>query len=260
MEKPSENSEKVYSAKQDLGVLRDAVQSYFSAVNLTSAQTKRLEGLLLSAPASSLSLYERYPLVQFLQKNKIILFSNLATALAVASLFVFGSYFLSAGEPLSDSQDIISEVAVQPDASVMPADFNLEGDFESLQELINDSLPSTQMFTPNIPSQISKSYTAYEGRFFLVNGQQGVSINMKRSVAAPLDTHLGGTVDSHWNWSASPSTLYIVKLNKKSQAAFPQQKTLRKVFSATGKINRVYAWREGMYGYAVVQPPPSTPE
>lgn len=252
--KNSKNCDSVSTSEHTLGGLQGAVKSYFNAVHLTPAQTKRLEGLLLSTPVASHRLSKHHSFVFFLQRNKLILLSNLATAFAVACFFIVGPRFLSGIELASEPQDIVSEVAVQPDASRMPADFDLEGHFESLQEQIDDSLPREQMFNPNIPLQITKSYTAYEGRFFLVNGQQGVSINMKSTLGAPLEPHLINA------GSSRPSTLYIVKLNHKSQAAFPQQKTLRKLLSATGKINHVYAWREGMYGYAVVQPPPPTPE
>ena len=48
--------------------------------------------------------------------------------------------------------------------------------------------------------------------------------------------------------------LYIVKLTKKNENSFPKQKILKKIQAASSKIKRVYAWRDGAYGYAMVQP------
>lgn len=50
------------------------------------------------------------------------------------------------------------------------------------------------------------------------------------------------------------STVYIVKLSDKNNSSFPSHRMTRKILSASGKIKRVYAWRDATYGYAMVQP------
>jgi hypothetical protein len=207
--------------------LRDEFNTYFHSISLSEAQKQALEASLLVHPKVK-SPFVRH----FLSFHKKIIFSHLATAAAAIAITLgLNSFFNSLNEP--PPHDLISEVVGLAENLKFPADFNLNGNLNDLPDLINDSLPN-HSFTPSIPTQIAQNYSAYEGRFFLFKGEQGVGI--------------------HGFEQDRPSTLYIVKLSDKNRASFPAQKTSRKISSATGKIKRVYAWRDGTYGYAMVQP------
>jgi hypothetical protein len=52
---------------------------------------------------------------------------------------------------------------------------------------------------------------------------------------------------------SEPATLLIVKLSENSQRKFPKEKLTRKVAGKSGKMRKVKVWREGNFGYAMVQ-------
>lgn len=252
--KENERKESVFNKQ-----LRFTLKSHFDAVSLSSEQKQALEATLLSHPvSSSLSLNESI-LNSFISPNrgrisfyKKIIFSHLVTAVvAIAVTLGFATYFHSANE-ITPAHDLISDVVNLSENLNFPADFDLDGGtLNDLPDLIHESLPN-HSFSPAIPVQLAQDFSAHEGRFFLYKGEQGVGISMlpmaqNNNSTLPLRLHQGFE-------RSQPSTLYIVKLSEKNRAAFPTQKVSRKISSASGKVKRVYAWSDGAYGYAMVQP------
>ena len=179
------------------------------------------------------------------QYFKLILsHSAIAFAAAVLTFGIVAFYY----DKQKTNHDFVSELASLPDSDSMPPDFDLVGDASALPTLSAESLEG-QAFQPVIPQQIAQSYSAYEGRFFQMKGQQGVSIAMEPAFGLSPDL-LSTVMLKH---KARPTTLYIVKLSDKNSASFPKEKTLHKIQSALGKMKRIYAWRDGAYGYAMVQ-------
>ena len=225
--------------------LRNDLKSHFHAISLSSAQKQALETSLLSYHESS----HPSKFAQFFSKNRSVIFSHIATA-AAAIVITLGFAYYSHSTIESAPHDLISDVVGLSDNLNFPADFNLDGNLKDLPDLINDSLPN-HSFSPAVPMQIAQDFSAYEGRFFLYKGEQGVGISVTPlshdNSIIPLRLHQGFE-------RSQPSTLYIVKLSDRNRSSFPTQKVSRKIASASGKIKRVYAWRDGTYGYAMVQP------
>jgi len=219
-------------------------KTHFDSISLSSAQKQALEASLLSHPKPNSPL-----IAHFLAFHKKIILSHVMTAAAaIAVTLGLATYLHSPNE--TTTHDLISEVVGLSENLNFPADFNLDGNLNDLPDLINDSLPN-HSFTPAIPAQIAQNYSAYEGRFFLFKGEQGVGISVLPSLhedaSIPLRLQQGFEHRRH-------STLYIVKLSDRNRSSFPTQRTSRKISSASGKIRHVYAWRDGTYGYAMVQP------
>jgi len=221
---------------------KDQVKNHYNQVSLSSDQKRMLEHLLLNKAQKEKNQYFINLIQKFknvYHKNEKKVFSHFITA-AVAASVTFG--LLHVFE--NSNYDFISEmVSSMQDANAMPPDFDLVGDSNALPQLSMDSLPD-QSFEPVIPKQLAQSYSAYEGRFFLYKGQQGVSITMEPNQ----------NIQKTKLQQSKPSVLYIVKLTKKNENSFPKQKILKKIQAASSKIKRVYAWRDGAYGYAMVQP------
>jgi hypothetical protein len=197
------------------------LKSYFESISLSSAQKHSLEARLLSNSNASMGFAVSF---KKLASYKSILFSHFLTVVVAAAITLFVvARFHSTNDLPHDLSDNLN----------FPADFDLDGNLNDLPDLINDSLPN-HSFSPTIPKQIAQDFSAYEGRFFLFKGQQGVGMH--------------GFKQKH------PSTLYIVKLSDQNKASFPAEKMIRKVLSASGKLKRIYAWNDGAYGYAMVQP------
>lgn len=212
---------------------KNEIKNHFHTVQLSVHQKKKLEELLLTTSRGK-SFWSSAKDI-FFARGKFFA-SHFLTAAAAVCITCLANTWID-----NSKHDVISEVASSHDVVALPADFNLDGNLDDLQEFINDSLPNHQAFKPELPKQLVQNYSAYEGRFFLFNGSQGVSINMVPTALGEFD----------------PSVLYILKLTKNSESSFPVEKQLRKIRSATGKIKRVYAWREGTYGYAMVAPAPA---
>ncbi|BBH53835.1 hypothetical protein [Fluviispira sanaruensis] len=234
--------------EKELESWKKTIKNHFETFSLTKDKKNELELLLLKSDnfshRTAISHNKLLNLKKFkgiLIKNQKFIFSHLGVA-AIAAIVTFAT--LEGFE--SNNHDILSEMAFLPDSESLPADFDLVGDAAALPQLTLESLPN-QAFKPVIPKKIAQKYEANEGRFFYLKGQQGVSISMKP--LAPTLPH--STSEIH---STRPSTLYIVKLSQKNENAFPKQRVLRKITSSTGKVRRVYAWQDGAYGYAIVQP------
>ena len=233
------------------------IKAHFHSIALSHSQKLNLEHMLLSySPAFHSKRHSNNTqspsargMYLFLKKNKSVIFSHIATASA-AIFITLGFAYYAHSTIESAPRDLVSDVVSLSDNLNFPADFNLDGDLKDLPDLIHESLPN-QSFSPAIPVQIAQDFSAYEGRFFLFNGEQGVGISVlpssheKSRLLLPLQKNFT---------PSQPSTFYIVKLSDKNKASFPAQKVTRKIASASGKIKRVYAWRNGTYGYAMVQP------
>lgn len=220
---------------------KEQVKEHFQEFSLSSEKAHALEHLLLTAQKQENTkifsiLHKKLSLVYHRHKKNYL--SHIVTALLAASTtFFLVQYFENT------RHDFIGEmVSSLQNANAMPADFDLVGDFTALPQLSVDSL-ADQSFAPEIPQQLAQTYSAAEGRFFLFKGLQGVSINM--------EPHLLPKSSPQKSKSA---VLYIVKLTKKNENSFPKQKVLKKIQASASKIKKIYAWREGSYGYAMVQP------
>lgn len=218
---------------------KEQVKKHFQKHSVSSQRKRHLEELLLnSGKQKNIKFFNN--LTQKLKKvylpSKKIYLSHVVTALVAASTTFF---FLNVFE--NSNHDFISEmVSALQDANALPPDFDLVGDSSALPQLSMDSLPN-QSFEPVIPQQLAQSYFAAEGRFFLFKGLQGVSIKMEPNLLNKKVIR------------KKPATLYIVKLSKKNEN-FPKKNVLKKIQASATKIKKVYAWREGAYGYVMVQP------
>lgn len=226
---------------------KEQIKSHFNQISLSSEKRRSLEHMLLNISSKKENAYFQYLKSNFIEKikniyvkNQRMIYSHIATA-SLTAIVTFGLINLFE----VNNHDFIAEmVSSMQDANAMPPDFDLVGDSNALPQLSMDSLPN-QSFEPVIPKQLAQSYSAYEGRFFLYKGQQGVSITMEpnqsviKSASKVAQTH--------------PAVLYIVKLTQKNEGSFPKQKVLKKIQSSSSKVKRVYVWRDGAYGYAMVQ-------
>ena len=137
-----------------------------------------------------------------------------------------------------DDSDPIADLANQPGPRAYPADFDLEGDPAGFREIVQDVFPQQDLFSADLPKQLAGGvYFPSEGRFFSWSGEPGVSILLKGAQGA----------------ETSPATLYIVRLTDKNEQKFPRERTLKRIAGKSGKVRKVNVWREGRYGYAVVQ-------
>jgi hypothetical protein len=242
-----ENNENLKNNENELDASQNTsihdVKNYFESISLTSSQKMNLESILLAKSPSFLSI-----LINFYSKQKLIIFSNFVTAMA-SIVVTLGLVYVANEFSFNLSQDVLTEADNLSENLNFPADFNLDGNLNNLPDLINDSLPN-KSFTPKIPTNIAKDYSAYEGRFFLYKGDQGVGITVSPSQnLANFPVRLEQGLSRKGN-----STLYIVKLSDKNKSCFPIKKTSRKIYSSSGKSKRIYAWREGFYGFAIIQP------
>ncbi|KAB8029790.1 hypothetical protein [Fluviispira multicolorata] len=240
---PNENN-----YKKDVDSWKKTIKSHFDTHSLSKDKKIQLEQMLLQrqlSPLKSISSINKGKL--YFRTCKAILLKNqkyILTHCVAASAAALLTFSLLGGFE-NNHHDILSEMAFLPDAGTLPADFDLVGDATALPQLSLESLPN-QSFEPVIPKKITQKYTANEGRFFYLKGQQGVSISMQPIAGLPH-----ATSNIHMD---RPSTLYIVKLSQKNESDFPKKRILRKIISSTGKVRRIYAWQDGAYGYAMVQP------
>ncbi len=233
------NDPKIQNSNEDW---KEQVKNHFHTFSLSPEKKRDLEHLLLRPEKQkNIKFFNilNQKLLRVYRLNKKIYFSHFITAvLAAATTFFFINVFENS------NHDFISEmVSSLQDANAMPPDFDLVGDSTALPQLSIDSLPN-QSFEPVIPQQLAQSYSASEGRFFLFKGLQGVSINLEPN----------NRVNKKSLSKRRPVVLFIVKLSKKNESSFPKQKILKKIHASASKIKKIYAWREGAYGYAMVQP------
>lgn len=233
------NDPKIQNTNEDW---KEQVKNHFHEFSLSPEKKRDLEHLLLfPEKQKNIKFFNilNQKLLQVYRQNKKIYFSHFMTAILAASATFF---LINVFE--NSNHDFISEmVSSLQDANAMPPDFDLVGDSTALPQLSIDSLPN-QSFEPVIPQQLAQSYSASEGRFFLFKGLQGVSINLEPN----------NRINKKSLTKQRPTVLFIVKLSKKNENSFPKQKILKKIQASASKIKKIYAWREGAYGYAIVQP------
>ncbi len=133
-----------------------------------------------------------------------------------------------------DSIEELASVATKP----YPPDFDLEGDATAFQAIMQELMPN-ETFTAEIPKQIQAKFAPAAGRFFTWGGESGVRINL---VSNNSGTGL-----------QNGAALYIVRLPKHAVKQFPLEKTTKKIKGIAGKDKSVKAWRDGRYGFALVQ-------
>jgi hypothetical protein len=110
-----------------------------------------------------------------------------------------------------------------------------------MHDIVFELFADKDFFVSDLPAQVLAEYKPSEGRFFSWDGEPAVSIQMNRNANA------------HAKKANEPATLLIVKLSEKSQRKFPKDKLTRKVAGKSGKVRKVKVWREGNFGYAMVQ-------
>lgn len=160
-----------------------------------------------------------------------------AVAAACATLMLAG--------PGNDAQqDPIAELALLPAGhKLYPPDFDLDGDSTNLNEIIHDVFADKNFFVSDLPPQVVAEYAPATGRFFSWDGEPAVSIEMNRNKVSVS--------------GSQAATLFIVKLSDKSKRKFPKEKQTRKVTGRAGKMRKLNIWREGNFGYAMLQDSPS---
>lgn len=221
---------------------KEQVRQHFSQVTLSASEQDNLEKELLGARETPL-LQARSVVRPFGDLRQSLAWAQrwglgyVATAAAAASLT-----FAVTSRENDDIPDPIAEITSLPGPRYYPPDFDLEGDATALQDILKEVFAEQEIFVANIPKQISAKYAPSEGRFFSWDGEPAVSIQLNTLQKLPNST------------LNPPATLYIVKLSDKSDRRFPRDKVTKKVASKSGKSSKnVNMWREGKYGYAMVQ-------
>lgn len=238
---------------------RKQVQQHLQGtVSYSDAQRSALRKAMLAAAHQSSQTSE--PVVPglasaLLHKSwwKRFGFDYLAVAIAAAgfTIFVLPSTLLvnSSGETNEALTDLLST----PTMRSYPPDFDLEGDANALADVMQDVFPADAElpFKAEFPSHLTGKFKPTEGRFFTWAGEPGVSIRLTPAaltrVSSNLPSAVAGTLSSH------VTTLFIVKLNGFAEQKFPKERVVKRVATRSGKDRRIHVWRQGNYGYAVVQ-------
>jgi hypothetical protein len=184
-------------------------------------------------------------------------------AVAAASLILFVNLPANTRDWFFDTFDFIQiensevatieELASQPSSKVFPADFDLEGDPSSFQEIMTSITGSNETFSAEIPADIRQKWSPKEGRLFSWAGAAGVSIELSMHTTTSSALGAKAAPNEKLSDSNSPAVLYIVRLSEKSAKKFPKNKLNRKIATKSGKSKKVNVWREGTYGYAFVE-------
>lgn len=209
---------------------RSALRGYFSQARLSQEKAKHLEGLLLADGVAKTPVV-RQRVVSRVRQNLLASAAGGAVA-AVLAVVAVSTYY--------EEPDIISELASIPSARSYPPDFDLEGDASAFSSIVQEVFPA-EGFATDLPEQISGQYFPSEGRFFTWAGGPGVSIRLRSREPSPASGHHPQT------------TLYIVRLSGKAEKKFPKENTTRRVSVTGGKEKKIQLWREGKYGFAVIQ-------
>lgn len=214
---------------------KEQITAHYHSHALSSESRQKLVNLLANAHAQPSVLSESK---SRLMRHRAVLISSVVSALAAAS----ATFLLI--EPRNDAQlDPIAELALLPAGhKLYPPDFDLDGDSSNLNEIIHDVFADKNFFVSDLPPQIVAEYAPATGRFFSWDGEPAVSIEMNKS-----DVSVSGS---------QAATLFIVKLSDKSKRKFPKVKQTRKVAGRSGKVRRLKVWREGNFGYAMLQDTP----
>lgn len=209
------------------------VHEYFKEKSLSADSKRKLTDLILGTPAALPSK----PPFGFLRGRKAspLLSSMMSAAIAASITFILV-------QPSSEEiLDPIAELTQLPGPKVYPPDFDLEGDPSAMNDIVYELFADKNFFASDLPAQVLAEYKPSEGRFFSWDGEPAVSIQMNQNSNAKTKK------------LSEPATLLIVKLSENSQRKFPKEKVTRKVAGKSGKMRKVKVWREGNFGYAMVQ-------
>ncbi|MEY3903690.1 MAG: hypothetical protein RL189_2996 [Pseudomonadota bacterium] len=217
---------------------KSQVSAFFGEKSVRPAFRDSLRETLLNTPVSTeTALPTNLSVAPARNWWPAVFLSSLVSAAVAASVT-----FLLVATPFDDSADPIAELTQLPGPKVYPPDFDLEGDSLAMQDIVFDLFADKDFFVSKLPAQVLAEYKPSEGRFFSWDGEPAVSIQMNKSNPQELA-----------KLNPDPATLFIVKLSEKSQLKFPKEKTTRKLAGKAGKMHKVKIWREGKYGYAMVQ-------
>jgi hypothetical protein len=212
---------------------KQQVLSYYEPTQLSPEKSQNLARLLKSEPlipvSSPISLATRTK--ASLKKLHTSGLGYFATA-AAAAAFTF--FMAGAFENINDPIDELTTVGTR----AYPPDFDLEGDATAFQDIVKELMPN-ESFAAEIPQHLRAKFSPAEGRFFSWAGEAGVRIRMVRSGLA--------------NTAQDNATLYIVRLPRHVESKFPLEKTTKKIAGTSGRDKRIKTWREGKFGYALVQ-------
>ena len=236
-------------SKNDQGsAWKHLVQRHFSEIKFSPESSAKLENLLLSADFSDTSETQKNSTVVqpngaavSLQRSFFSRLQRWGLGYVLSAVAAAGITFVVVEGRQEDPQDPIAELTSQPGSRYYPPDFDLEGDASALKDILTDVFAEQNFFAADIPKNIQALYSPSEGRFFSWDGEPAVSIQLQSSKELP---------NSVLN---PPATLYIVKLSTKSAGRFPKEKLTKRIASKAGKMKKVNVWREGKYGYAMVQ-------
>jgi hypothetical protein len=212
---------------------KQQVLSHYESTQLSPEKTQKLAQLLKSVPLNpvttpiSLSTKTKTALKK-LHTSGLGYFATAAAA-AAFTFFTAGGF-----ENANDPIDELTTVGTR----AYPPDFDLEGDATAFQDIVKELMPN-ESFAAEIPQHLRAKFSPAEGRFFSWAGEAGVRIRMVRS-------GLASTAQDN-------ATLYIVRLPKHVESKFPLGKTTKKIAGTFGRDKRVKTWREGKFGYALVQ-------
>ncbi|NBO39209.1 hypothetical protein EBU99_11570 [bacterium] len=213
------------------------VHDYFNKNELSTESRSRLRAALLlaSSPSTHQPKQTLITIPPSTRWKNPVLSSILSAALAASFTFLMV-------KPASEETlDPIAELTQLPGPKVYPPDFDLEGDSRAMHDIVYELFADKNFFVSDLPAQVLAEYKPSEGRFFSWDGEPAVSIQMHHQNTAQAKKANG------------PTTLLIVKLSEKSQRKFPNEKLTRKVAGKAGKMRKVKVWREGNFGYAMVQ-------
>ncbi|MEY2987519.1 MAG: hypothetical protein RJB13_1040 [Pseudomonadota bacterium] len=214
---------------------KDQILAHYRSYVLSPASRQNLLSTLNQTQVQQPVLIDK---TTWFTKHRTVLLSSILSALAAAS----ATFLLL--EPRNESQiDPIAELALLPAGhKLYPPDFDLDGDSANLNEIINDIFADKNFFVSDLPPQIIAEYSPATGRFFSWDGEPAVSIEMNKSNASVT--------------GSQAATLFIVKLSDKTKRKFPKDKQIRKITGRTGKMRKLKVWREGNFGYAMLQDNP----
>lgn len=213
---------------------KEQIVAHFESHSLSAAFRQHLVNTLADVQVSSVECGEK----NWALRHKVSIFSSVISALTAASIT-----FMLVNSPNEAPIDPIAELAQLPAGhKLYPPDFDLDGDSTNLNEIIHDIFADKNFFVSDLPPQIVAEYAPAAGRFFSWDGEPAVSIEMNKNSVG-----ISGS---------QAATLFIVKLSEKSKRKFPKEKQTRKVAGRSGKVRKVKVWREGNFGYAMLQESP----
>jgi hypothetical protein len=218
------------------------VLGYFEEKKLSQTLRDSFKSSILNTPVITEENYKTSITQEKIKKN----WSTTIISSAVSALLAASVTLIVVKNSSDEQQDPIAELAQLPGPRVYPPDFDLEGDSKAMQDIVYELFSDKDFFVSKLPAQVLAEYKPSEGRFFSWDGEPAVSIQMNKN----SNTNGNPTLSK---LGSDPATLFIVKLSERSQRKFPKEKVTRKVAGQAGKMHKVKVWREGKFGYAMVQ-------